>query len=108
MYKMRKCEKLFDVRFYSLRNASLFNFCLSCDPFFGQRRPNVVYIVNIGVGDGGHVPQKIREQIFLRAMIIKILVHIFRAKMYCPPKVDLGPTPMPVQLTILWCYSLEI
>ena len=36
MYKMRKCEKRFDVSFYSLRTASLFNFCLSCDPSLGS------------------------------------------------------------------------
>jgi len=68
MYKMRKCEKRFDVRFYSLRTASFFNFCLSCDPFLGSVM-SFILPVNIGVGDGGHVPPKIREQIFLRAII---------------------------------------
>ena len=68
MYKMRKCEKQFDVRFYSLRTASLFNFCLSCDPFLGSVM-SFILPVNIGVGDVWHVHPKIRAQVFLRAII---------------------------------------
>jgi len=39
--KRRKCAKRFCVRF-TVCGPLVFNFCLSCDPFFGQR--NVVYI----------------------------------------------------------------
>jgi len=63
-----RCEKRFDVRFYSLRTASLFNFCLLCDSFLGSIM-SFILPVNIGVEDMGHVPPKIREQIFLRAII---------------------------------------
>jgi len=60
MYKMRKCEKRFDVRFYSLRTASLFNFCLSCYPFYWQRSlmPFILPMpAKIGVGNGDTYPK---------------------------------------------------
>ena len=72
MYKMRKCEKRFDVRFYSLRTASLFNFCLPCGPFYGQRSlmPFILPMpVKIGIGNGDTYPQKFVKKIFLRAII---------------------------------------
>ena len=62
---MRKCEKRFDVRFYNLWTASLFNFCLSCDPFVGSVM-SFILPVNIGVGAGGHIPPKLCEKILLR------------------------------------------
>ena len=53
MYKMRKCEKRFDVRFYSLRTTSLTSACrvilFACQHRHRRR---------------GHIPPKISEKIF--------------------------------------------
>jgi len=57
---MQKCVRRFDVRFYSLWTASLFNFCLLCDPFLGSIMSFILPVNILGVGDGGHVPPKIR------------------------------------------------
>jgi len=69
MYKMRKCEKRFDVRFYSLRTASLFNFCLSCDPCLGSVMSYYVACPHRR-RRRGHVPPKIRLKYFLWAIIM--------------------------------------
>jgi len=60
---MRKCEKRFDVRFYSLRPLVCFNFCLSCDPFLGSVM-SFILPVSIGVGDRGTYHQKFVKNIF--------------------------------------------
>ena len=58
-----KCEKRFYVHFYSLQTASLFNFCLSCDPFLGSVM-SFILPVNMGVGDWGTYPKKSLKNIF--------------------------------------------
>jgi len=50
----------------------LFNFCSSCDPFLGSVM-SFILPINIGIGDGGHVPPKISlKNIFAGNLLRKI------------------------------------
>jgi len=78
MNKMRKCEKRFYVRFYSLWTAK-FNFCLSCDPFLGSVM-SFILPVSIGVGDGGTYPQEFVKKNIFCGQLLRTIRAIFRQK----------------------------
>ena len=70
-----------------------------CPLKFGKKYFSGNYYIKFGHFSGkNHVKFEnfvnFSEKYYKNSGILLIFIHIFRAKMWCPPKVDPGPTPM--------------